>query len=133
MNGRDSADDAMSFCALRFDGWKYVERRGDPRILSKLSMKFVETLQASSDSAENHAAFFALQRYLHKWGGEQLAEDARERKAYKFLFLHLYLAEVDPDLRDMRFWERWRDTYAEQAETFAAEIRARLLCGDETM
>ena len=39
---------------------------------------------------DNLAAFFALQRFLHKWGGEHLTKYADEHIAYDFLFLHLY-------------------------------------------
>ena len=118
---------AMNACALRFDGWAFVARRGGDRILATLSDHFVATLQTSVDSNENHATFFALQRFLFKWGGEQLSESSREHAAFGFLFLHLYRLDVEPTLRAPEHWERWQVEHAARAELYAAEVRESLL------
>ena len=68
--------DAMSICALRFDGYKYEEVSGlsEPDVtgagLSRLIEPIERTLMLHVDDNMNFAAFFGLQRYLHKWGGE---------------------------------------------------------------
>jgi hypothetical protein len=119
-------EDAMITCALRFDGYGYADRRGDDELLAALADRFVETLTMSEDQAENHAAFFCLQRFLFKWGGENLPPTSPEHVAFLLLFLHLYRAEVEPLLRLEEYWERWRVRYEERAERFAAEVRSAI-------
>ncbi|RYG16740.1 HNH endonuclease [bacterium] len=60
----------VNLCALRFDGYAYEAATGTP--MWRLADRFVETRVFSAEQNENHAAFFALQRHLFKWGGEQL-------------------------------------------------------------
>lgn len=127
MSHGDLTHEVMTTCALRFDGWKFFEERDDEQIFVTLTDRFVTTLRVSSDPNENHAAFFALQRYLCKWGGEQLPEFSREHMAFRYLFLHLYRAEIEPSLRCLEYWERWNSRYAPDAEEHAAEVRESIL------
>jgi hypothetical protein len=122
-----SIDDVLTTCALRFDGWAYFERCGDEQLFVTLSDRYLATLRMSSDKNENLAVSFGLQRYLYKWGGDYLPESSREHQGFQFLFLHLYQAEIESDLRNEEYWGLWQSRYADQAEGYAAEIRERLL------
>lgn len=74
------AEETLITCALRFYyGYAYAERRGDDQTLVTVSNRFVDSLQTSGDPLENFAAFFALQRFLYKWGGEYLKCGLRRR------------------------------------------------------
>ena len=92
-------DRVMIACALRFDGYAYVQSRNDPRLLVTLPRRFEDTLIFSDIEEENHVTFFAYQRYLCKWGGESLGPETREHFAYRTLFIRLHAIPV-PD--------RWR-------------------------
>jgi len=85
--------DAMNLCALRFDGYAFLEslqNTGTPVEFSDLLEPVVKSLILHPDQNRNFAAFFALQRFLFKWGGEHLTAYSSEHIAYDFLFLHLY-------------------------------------------
>lgn len=113
--------------ALRFDGYAYAASRGHDGLLAEWAGRFVATLQLADVEEENHATFFALQRFLGKWGGETLAEESREHLAYRFLFLHLYRAEIPPE-----FVPEWsvggmRDLDLGRLELIAARVREQMI------
>jgi hypothetical protein len=67
-------------CALRFDGYKYESLCGgrmgpDKASFPSLVQRIEDTMEFYEDPLDNFAAFFALQRGLGKWGGEQLPAD----------------------------------------------------------
>ena len=121
----ERTENAVMTCALRFNRYAFESRR-DGGTLADLSRRFVESLCTSDDPAENLAAFFALQRFLGKWGGEQLGDDAREQTAYRLLFLHLYRTDVPPDLRLAGYHREWHALDADAVEHAAAEVRESL-------
>jgi hypothetical protein len=120
-------DDTMITCALRFDGDAYASRLGDDELLTRLADRVVETLRTSPDQNENLAAFYALQRWLYKWGGETLPENSRDRQAFRLLFLHVYRVEVEESLRFEKYHEKWLSLGADLIEDHAAAIRESLL------
>jgi hypothetical protein len=74
---------------------------------SALVEPLVETLSFHTDLNDNLAVFFALQRFLHKWGGEHLTKYSREHVAYDHLFLMLYRQPVPNDFVDREYVLRW--------------------------
>jgi hypothetical protein len=120
-------EDAVTCCALRFDGYKLADVREAPDLLAQLTDQYLATLRLSEDPLENLAVFFALQRFLCKWGGDYLSKTAMEHRAYRLLFLHLYRTEIDPQWRIDEYWREWQGTHAARAEEIAAEVRADLL------
>jgi len=121
--------DAMSTCALRFDGYKYEEFSGlsEPNVillgLSRLFEPIVKTLMLYADDNMNFAAFFGLQRYLHKWGGEYCTKYDDEHIAYDFLFLHLYNRDVPNGFRHAEYCVRWQCEFKERKEEIACFVR----------
>lgn len=121
--------EALSTCALRFDGYAYVAtvaRSGSSEgaiDLSHVVGVVVESLRLHDNLNDNFAAFFGLQRYLHKWGGEHLTKYSAEHIAYDFLFLHLYHQEPDERFRMEQYCREWEQRFAARDEEIAAYVR----------
>lgn len=120
---------AQTTCALRFQGYEYEKSLGvslnreTGEGLSKFTAPVVDSLTLHSSINDNFAAFFGLQRYLHKWGGEYSTKYSEEHIAYDFLFLHLYRHEPPKLFCHDEYCRRWRDEFAPRAESIAAYIR----------
>jgi hypothetical protein len=127
-----SEDDVLSACALRFDGYTYEEATGIGETdsvgagLAKLIKPIVETRTFQDDQNVNLAAFFGLQRFLYKWGGEYLTEFADEHVVFRLLFLHLYRADIPAQFRKEPYAADWEREYSPHREHYAAAIRATL-------
>ena len=124
-------EETMITCALRFDGYRYIEIQegqpgGDGWDFTQLVRPIVEQLVLSADEAQNFAAFFALQRYLFKWGGEGLTKFSAEHLAFDFLFLHLYTKPVPREFQDEQYCLQWDRGFAAQSEAAAAFVRNSL-------
>lgn len=122
----DKDRETIDCCALRFDGHAYAESRKRPDLLPELTGRFVKTLKFSSDRNNNLAAFFALQRFLGKWGGEMLPESSRDWIAFKFLYLHLYRVDIPSEFRLAEHHASWARRHAHRAERVAARLRVHL-------
>lgn len=85
----DDTNNVVMSVALQFDGYRYLKAHG-PSDFWTFAQRMIETLQFSDSDDMNRAVFFALQRSLHKWGGEQLPVTSKEWSCYLLLFLHLY-------------------------------------------
>ena len=113
-------------CALRFDGYAYHElrNRGDGRWdFMLVTDRLVATREFPSDDLECFAAYFALQRYLGKWGGEYCTPHSDEHIVYRLLFLHLYRTEIPVAFRMRGYYESWEEEYKPRREELAARIR----------
>jgi len=125
----DDISDAMSICALRFEGYKYEEFAGISELdvtgagLRQLIEPIVRTLMLHADDNLNFAAFFGLQRYLHKWGGEYCTKYSDEHIVYDFLFLHLYNRDVPDDFGNAEYCARWQREFEERKEEIASFVR----------
>ena len=115
-------------CALAFDGygWKEATLGPDAR-WEDLWAKPLDSMEMDPSLERNFGAFFSLQRWLYKWGGEQLPESAPEHRAYRWLFLHLYRAEIPARWRHAERWRTWRAIDPSVREKHAAAIRRALL------
>lgn len=71
----------------------------------------------------NFMAFFGLQRYLHKWGGEYLSKYANEHIAYDFLFLSLDRQTPPIEFSAAQYCRQWEEQYLAEAERIAGQIR----------
>lgn len=117
----DEVREAQSVCALRFDGYKYVDIVGIE--LNALTKPIVQSLTLFEENNRNFAAFFGLQRYLHKWGGEYLTKYADEHITYDFLFLHLYHYTVPDEYVHEKYCQQWEQKILPNIEQVAATVR----------
>ena len=124
----------MDTCALRFDGYKYEAHCGgrmgpDKADFPTLVERVETTMEFYEDPLDNFAVFFALQRSLGKWGGEQLPWDDPARVAFRLLFLHLYREEVPERFRfvGQSWYGEWQVKYQPHREQLAAYVRKHLL------
>ena len=116
---------AESICALRFMGYDYEEKTGlyEKGGLPSVAQPIIDSLVLHKDENANFAAFFALQRGLHKWGGEYLTKYSEEHIAYDFLFLHLYRVTPPAEFTDSKYSVQWEERFVDQVETIAAFVR----------
>jgi hypothetical protein len=122
--------EAQIVCALRFQGYEYVEANYE-QVQGEVSTGFptliqpvVESLTLHERQEDNFAAFFGLQRYLFKWGGEYLTMYADEHIAFDFLFLHLYRHDTPLGYSNDEYVSRWNRDFKGAAEQAAAVIRS---------
>jgi hypothetical protein len=99
---------AIDYCALRMDGYRYMERV-HPELCRESSHDFaplvgpvVETLPLHPDLNDNFAVFFWLQRCF-RWSREHLTKYCRDHIAYDHLFLALYQHEVPEEFANMQY------------------------------
>ncbi len=112
-----SADDAdrerdiLTCCALRFDGYKYIEVSGfDANDAVEVALRGGPL---PANPLERFAVFFLLQRYLFKWGGERQPADGRHWRLFRELFLSVADQRVPVEFRpsDDHHRLRWRHHY----------------------
>lgn len=112
----------LDTCALRFDGWKYQEERNQGGERWEWPNP-TATRIFSENEMDNLAAFFALQRYLGKWGGEYNTVYSDEHVVFRLLFLHLYKTEIPEGYRTREWYPKWQEKYEPIREECAALIR----------
>ncbi len=110
-------------CALRFDGYGYVE--ATQQEFPELNKQIKEALRMYEDPLKNFAVFFALQRFLCKWGGEQLTKQSSEHVAFDMLYLHLYQLETPQEYVHPGYEKEWCNISAKDREDAAEYIRKR--------
>lgn len=116
-------------CALRFLGYEWEKASGIAEEgatgagLSRLITPVVDDLILHETEEDNFAAFFGLQRFLFKWGGERLTKRSREHVAFDFLFLHLYRMIPPYRFAHEEYVARWNREFKADAENVAAYVR----------
>ncbi|MBN8461116.1 MAG: hypothetical protein J0M04_25095 [Verrucomicrobia bacterium] len=121
--------EAQIVCALRFQGYEYVEAKygqneGEPPTgFPTLIQPVVDSLTLHERQEDNFAAFFGLQRFLFKWGGEYLTMYADEHIAFDFLFLHLYRFDTPREYSADEYVSRWDRDFKARSEQTASVIR----------
>jgi hypothetical protein len=122
-------DDILMYCALRFDGYAYEAMRnheGRRWSFPAVTEELENTMLFPEDDLECLAAFFAMQRYLGKWGGEYLTRVSREHILYRLLFLHCYRMDIPVGLRTHDWYPKWERVYQPERERCAAMIRQKM-------
>lgn len=123
-------DEAKIICALRFRGYEYEDYIRSQSLVGANSdftqwiRPVVDSLTLHDCEEYNFAAFFALQRYLYKWGGDRLTQFSEHHIAFDFLFLHLYRTDPPPQFANKEYTKMWEKTYKESIEEVAAVIRS---------
>jgi hypothetical protein len=117
-------DEILTVCALRFNGYSYEDKTGLK--LPDLYQPIKETLRMHEDQLKNFAVFFALQRFLGKWGGEQLTKASPDHMAYDLLYLHLYRIEAPVEYAHPDYVWKWDAIKPNKREDVAQYIRNSL-------
>lgn len=113
----------QNICALRFEGWEYINNFiGEDRLVEVLN-DFKKTLVILPRELDNFALYFALQRYLGKWGGERLTKYAQEHYAFDFLFLHLYRLPTPEGFINGHYEKEWNEFLFSEREKVSGIIR----------
>lgn len=123
-------EETMLNCALRFDGYAWLDAAKPQRELEMLAPaneKLLRDLTLDPDPDVNFAAFFFLQRFLGKWGGETLPPSDRHHTAYRFLFLHLHTTPTPARWMHEEYEAKWNNTPGERIVIHAAAVRRMLL------
>ena len=119
----------MITCALRFDGYRWLEatKGHDPHDFRPWTVPLVQSLRLHPTDAENFATYFALQRWLFKWGGEMQAESAAGHTAFRFLFLHLHHLPTPTVFVHPEYERQWLGIDIAIVAEHAAVVRMALL------
>ncbi len=128
----DNIDEVQIVCALRFLGWEYeqavIKKRESANGEGLLSViePIVKTMTFHDCQEDNFAAFFGLQRFLFKWGGEHQTKYSADHLAFDLLFLHLYRLDPPAEFSNRDYVSRWNETFKASAETTAGFVRKTL-------
>jgi hypothetical protein len=131
----ETEEHAIGACALRFDGYAYWETRyrdfghKDASNPGEVSGMVVKDRCFFEDDLDNLLAFFLLQRYLGKWGGEGLSESSNEFITFILLFLHCYRLEIPDRFRAEPYYTDWQREEVAKLESLAARVRRSLGSG----
>lgn len=113
----------LNNCALRFDGYKYLAHH--PFDYEDALEQYKRTGAWSHlDEHQKLAAFFFLQRYLAKWGGEYLSLRSLTWRGFRELFLEVWHVKTPPDFRLEDWAQAWDERTAQEQEAAAAIVRA---------
>lgn len=130
--GAFRVSEIIDCCALRFDGNGYMDVAHQENWLppevdfQALDKEIIQSRTFYADEDKNAAVFFALQRYLGKWGGEQLPESSDEQIAFKLLYLHLYKQETPDRFKHLDYERKWNAISQQDREFVAEHIRTDL-------
>lgn len=127
-------DTAEWVCALRFQGYEYMQSIGGD--FSALIDQVVKERILYEEQNHNFAAFFGLQRFLYKWGGESLTKYSDEHMAFDFLFLHLYQIEPQERFHYPEYCDQWQREFVPWKESIAGYVRQsmrRMGSGDRSV
>lgn len=112
----------LTVCALRFDGYAWV----DAACGGVMPQFDPADTALPEDDLGCLGRFFALQRFLGKWGGEPLPPDAPERIAFLRLFLRCHNLDIPERWRSPEYHASWESRYKAVRAQWAARVRARL-------
>lgn len=102
----------LTCCALRFNGWEYIEVTGFDR--QEAFEQYFETRQWNFAPFEQLAMFFLLQRGLMKWDLEREPEHGKYWRAFRELFFLCVHSEIPEQYRSPEYCEEWERDYQPQ-------------------
>jgi hypothetical protein len=116
-------DEVLVTCALRFDGYAYISRaRFDHQDALE---QFFQQGVWPANQFQRMALFFFLQRFLYKWGGEQLPRTSKHWKAFRSLFLLVCRHEVPKEFlcTDVDAYSKWERVFKPRLEAVSQFIK----------
>ncbi len=116
-----SEDQVLTGWALRFDGSKYAEETGWSH--EDALAEAQDSRQLPQRPEERICLFFMLQRFLMKWGGEDLSRSGVEWWAFRELFLQTASLKVSDQWRAGEWYANWQTECAAHREEHIAFVR----------
>jgi hypothetical protein len=118
-------EEVLAAAALRVDGYTLREDKGYTREKIEALIRRYEQGERDLDLPVEikWCAFFHLQRFLCKWGGESLNQATADWRAYRQLFLEL--VRRDPPDRHQTDHIDWRGRFAPRVEECVAVVSFR--------
>lgn len=102
-------NDILIACALRFDGYKYVQDTGlQPKLVAE---EFFRTGRWDLSDADKLANFFLLQRALGKWDLVYEPPNGRWWRAFRTLFFEVVNLPIPERYRMPRYYDEWQEHY----------------------
>jgi hypothetical protein len=114
-------DDILIACALRFDGYGYLQDH--PLDHDQAVRSFCQTGEWRISPAQQLTVFFLLQRFLYKWGGETLLKTSATWRAFRSLFLLVCEYEIPEQYRQCHYYEEWVERYVPALADHAGVVR----------
>ena len=115
------ANDVLTACALRFDGWRYQQDTGFDQ--KAAFDQFFRTGQWKLSAEEKLATFFMLQRGLNKWDLVYEPKHGRWWRAYRTLFFEAVHLDVPAAYRNGDWYDRWDRDYAGRLDQCIEAVR----------
>lgn len=115
-------DSTLTNSALRFDGYAYEKDHeiDVENLLTRAKDRGIDSLS----HPEKFCAFFALQRFLYKWGGERLSRNGPTWRLFRGLFLCIYAEEVPTGYYDKAYQAEWERKIVPRLELCVNVVRA---------
>ena len=115
-------DDILICCALRFDGYRYLEISGFAA--EPVLEQSIATGTFPDNELQRLTLFFLLQRLLFKWGGEREPRDGRHWRLFRELFLAVARCRVPVEFRPQDDTQRlrWRHQFRPRLDETVAFI-----------
>ena len=117
------ADNIMTACALRFDGYKYIEETGFD---AKAGIDaYMETERWDRPAEEKLAIFFVLQRSLCKWSLVYEPRHGRYWRLFREMFFDVVELDIPQDYHNAEWLSRWDERYSSQRNKAIACVRRK--------
>ncbi len=99
----------LTECALRFDGYKYIEQVWQNR--HEVFQAWFDEDVIPLEPNDQMAMFFRLQRYLSKWGGETEPPNGKAWRIFRTLFLRVVNIPVPLEFQFGDIYLNWLYNY----------------------
>lgn len=116
-----SENDVLIVCALRFAGYAYIE---DAHFDHQRALEaFWRTGRWPELLEEQMTVFFALQRFLFKWGGEYEPRNGKCWRAFRSLFLQVSECKVPERYQHPGYTAEWKRKYEPELAQWVALVQ----------
>ncbi|MBN1641866.1 MAG: hypothetical protein JXA09_11590 [Anaerolineae bacterium] len=113
--------DVLIVCALRFDGYRYVDQVLDGN--NEAIRRYIDRAEVPPDPLMQMATFFHLQRFLMKWGGEQLSHSGPTWRLFRTLCLQVADYPVPLQFQQWEYYPHWLHNYEPCREQAIEAVR----------
>ena len=104
------ASEILTYTALRFDGYKYLEETGfDTNVAID---QLHEDLLTDWDDLQKLAIFFILQRSLCKWSLVYEPDNGKYWRLFREMFFDILEIELPEEYKSHEWFSKWEERYA---------------------